>query len=151
MKRNTTLAFVIFAALGASACSLPEVALKDAMLTKLTQRDMEIGLNLEVFNPNDYALPLQMIDWDLDLFRADFTNGETAFSRNIPAGRRAPMTVPIGINFQSVAVGVQNLITNRQIPWGIGGGASFRVPTQDPVRVGFSHSGSWNNPLFSSR
>ena len=148
MKKPAAIALTLFIATVASGCSLPEVTLKDALLTKLTTKNLEIGLNLEIFNPNDYQLPLQMVDWDLDLFRADFTNGETAFSRNIPAQRRAPVQVPIGINFQSVALGVQSLLTNRQIPWGIGGGCSFRVPTQDPIRVGFSQTGNWANPLM---
>lgn len=148
MRTITRLAPIMLVATLGTGCSLPEVKLKDALLTKLTTKNLEVGLNLEIFNPNDYALPLQMVDWDLDLFRADFTNGETAFSRNIPAGRRAPVQVPIGINFQSVAVGVQSLLTNKQIPWGIGGGCSFRIPASDPIRVGFSQKGSWANPLF---
>lgn len=150
MMMPTTIRIALLTILAALAtgCSLPEVTLKDAMLTKLTTKSLEIGLNLDIFNPNDYQLPLQMVDWDLDLFRTDFTNGETPFSRNIPAQRRAAVQVPIGINFQSVAIGVQSLLTNRQIPWAIGGGASFRVPTQDPIRVGFSQSGAWANPLM---
>lgn len=148
MRTPIRIALLFAVAAFGSGCALPEVTLKDALLTKLTQKSLEIGLNLEIFNPNDYQLPLQMVDWDLDLFRADFTNGETGFSRNIPAGRRAPVQVPIGINFQTVAIGVQNLITKREIPWGIGGGCSFRVPTQDPIRVGFSQTGAWANPLM---
>lgn len=146
---RTKLLGLTIVALLASGCSLPEVTLKDAMLTKLTTKDLEIGLNLDIFNPNDYSLPLQMVDWDLDLFRSDFTNGNTPFSRNIPAQRRAAVEVPIGINFKSVAIGAQNLLTSQTIPWGIGGGASFRVPTQDPVRVGFSQTGQWRNPITS--
>lgn len=147
MRTNLRLCALLVTIAAASGCALPEVQLKDALLTKLTTKNLEIGLNLEIFNPNDYALPLQMIDWDLDLFRADFTNGETAFSRNIPAQVRAPVQVPIGISFQSLAVGVDSLLTKREIPWGIGGGASFRIPTREPIRVGFSQSGSWKNPL----
>ena len=146
MKKHTLL-FVVALLLTQTGCAMPKVTLKNALLTSLTTKALEIGLDLNIENPNDYALPLQMVDWDLDLFRADFTTGETAFSRNIPAGRTAAVRVPIGINFQSVAIGVQNLLTKRQIPWGIAGGCSFRVPTRDPIRVGFQQQGSWNNPI----
>ena len=131
-----------------SGCALPEVELKDALLTKLNQKGLEIGLNLEVFNPNDFSIPLSAVDWDLDLFRSDFTAGNTPFSRNVPAQRRAPVQVPIGVSFQTVASGVQSLLTNRRIPWGIEGGASFRIPSTAPIRVGFAHQGQWTNPLL---
>lgn len=147
MKRTPLALAIIVCTTLSTGCSLPEVKLKDALLTKLTTKDLEIGLNLEIFNPNQYSLPLQAVDWDLDLFKSDFTNGETGFSRNIPANKRAGVQVPIGISFQSVRAGVQNLLTTRQIPWGIAGGCSFRVPTQEPLRVGFSQSGAWVNPL----
>jgi LEA14-like dessication related protein len=133
---------------GLSGCSLPDVKLKDALLTKLTTKNLEIGLNLEIFNPNEYSIPLSGVDWDLDLFRADFTNGQTGFTRNIPGNRRADVEVPIGISFQSVRVGVQNLLTKREIPWKIGGGCSFRIPASEPVRVGFQQAGRWTNPLM---
>lgn len=131
-----------------SGCALPEVQLKDALLTKLNQKGLEIGLNLNIFNPNDYSLPLSAVDWDLDLFRSDFTEGNTPFSRNIPGQRRADVQVPIGIEFRSIAAGVQSLLTNRRIPWGIEGGASFRIPATSPIRVGFAHQGQWTNPLL---
>ena len=146
MKRMISM--VALALLLGSGCSLPEVKLEDALLTQLTTKNLEIGLNLEIFNPNEYSLPLQMVDWDLDLFRSDFTNGETGFARNIPAQKRANLQVPIGISFQSIQAGVQSLLTKQQIPWGIGGGCSFRNPVGDPFRVGFSQTGTWVNPLM---
>ena len=135
-------------ALTCTGCALPEVTLKDALLTKLNQKGLEIGLNLDIYNPNEYALPLAAVDWDLDLFQSDFTAGQTAFSRNIPAQRRADVQVPIGIQFQTVAAGAQKLLTTRRIPWGIEGGCAFRLPATDPIRVGFAHQGHWTNPLL---
>ena len=85
MNRRLMLACMVATIAGTTGCSLPEVTLNDALLTKLTPKGFEIGLNLNIFNPNDYALPLNAVDWDLDLFRSDFTSGNTAFS---PGGRR---------------------------------------------------------------
>jgi len=145
--RRLVVAIALFGTLG-TGCSLPEVTLKDALLTKLSPKGLEVGLNLDIFNPNEYALPLSGVDWDLDLFQADFTAGKTGFSRNIPAQRRADVQVPIGIEFQTVAAGAQKLLTTRKIPWGIGGGCSFRIPAGEPIRVGFAHQGQWTNPLL---
>ena len=133
---------------GFSGCLLPSVNLKNALLTKLTQKDMEVGLKFDVFNPNEYQLPVQGIDWDLDLFRADFTKGNTKFSRNIGAKQNVGVDIPVGVRFQSLAVGVTSLLTQPKIPWGFGGGMSFRSPTKDPIRVGFNAKGDWANPIL---
>lgn len=148
MKRAVILTCLFAIASMATGCALPEVTLKNALLTKLNPKGFEIGLNLDIFNPNDYALPLSAVDWDLELFRADFTSGETAFSRNIPGNRRADVQVPIGISFQSVQAGAQKLLTTRKIPWGIAGGCSFRIPASSPIRVSFARQGEWTNPLL---
>ncbi len=149
MKTKTALMTVaLLAVASTSGCALPEVTLKNALLTRLSPQGLEIGLDLNIFNPNEYSLPLSMVDWDLDLFRSDFTNGETGFSRNIPAQRRADVRVPIGVNFQSIRAGAEKLLTTRSIPWGIAGGASFRIPGTSPLRVGFDKQGSWTNPIL---
>lgn len=144
MKKLVLLIF----AMSLVGCAAPTVKLKNALLQKLTTKDLEVGLNFDVTNPNEYQIPISGIDWDLDLFKADFTDGKTAFSRNIPAQRTAGVEIPIGINFKSVAVGVTNLLTKKSIPWGVGGGMSFKVPTQEALRIGYNADGSWSNPLL---
>ncbi len=133
---------------GFSGCLLPTVSLNDALLTKLTQKDMEVGLKFDVFNPNEYQLPINGIDWDLDLFRADFTKGDTKFARSIGAKKNVGVDIPVGVTFQSLAVGATSLLTQQKIPWGFGGGMSFRSPTKEPLRIGFNADGSWSNPLL---
>ena len=148
MKKLLLSIFVVSVLFGTTGCLAPSVELKDALLTKLTQKDLEVGLDFDISNPNDYEIPIQEVDWDLDLFRSNFTNGKTAFSRNIPAKNKAGVQVPVGINFQSVAVGATSLLTKKQIPWGFGGGVSFRIPGS-PMRVGFNADGAWENPLLN--
>ncbi len=133
---------------GFSGCLLPTVNLNNALLTKLTDKDMEVGLKFDVFNPNEYQLPISGIDWDLDLFQADFTKGDTAFSRSIGAKKNVGVDIPVGVSFQSLAVGATGLLTQQKIPWGFGGGMAFRSPTKEPLRIGFNADGAWANPLL---
>jgi hypothetical protein len=148
MRRRLFLFFAAAACLVfASGCQTPSVRLDNALLKKLTSNGLEVGLDMTVLNPNEYAIPLQSVDWDLDLFQAPFTNGTSRFSTNIPAGRTANFEVPLGISFRSVSVGVQNVLTKRSIPWGFEGACSFRTPA-GPIRVGFQRDGTWANPLL---
>lgn len=130
-----------------SGCKTPEVNLKSALLKNLTSSRLDVGLNLDVFNPNEYELPIQQVDWSLDLFNSRFNDGSVALKRNIPAARRVGVEVPLGIAFNAVAVGVQNILTKRSIPWGIDGGVAFRTPA-GPVRADFGSMGQWANPLL---
>lgn len=148
MIRRTSLLFALAACLLLSTgCQTPSVSLDNALLKKLTSSGLEVGLDMSVFNPNEYAVPLQSVQWDLSLFQSPFTSGVSNFTTNIPASRKANFEVPIGISFRSVSVGVQNVLTRRTIPWGFDGGCSFRTPA-GPVSVGFSQAGSWQNPLM---
>lgn len=137
---------LLFAALLTMGCATPEVALENALLKKLSTSALELGLNLSILNPNQFALPLQQVEYDLDLFQADFTKGAVDFTRNIPANQRVNVEVPLGIKFSTVSLGVQNFLSKPSIPWGIDGACSFRTP-RGPVRIGFAKSGQWDNPL----
>jgi LEA14-like dessication related protein len=142
---------ILFAAaaclLVSTGCETPSVRLDNALLKKLTSTGLEVGLDMTVLNPNEYQIPLQSVDWDLDLFQAPFTNGQSSFTTNIPPNRTANFEVPLGISFNTVSVGVQNVLTKRAIPWGFEGACSFRTPA-GPIRVGFQRDGSWANPLM---
>jgi LEA14-like dessication related protein len=146
IRKRISCAVVCLLACVFVSCAAPQVSLKSALLTKISLQSLEIGLDLEIFNPNEYAVPLESIDWDLSLFDAPFTSGQTDFRRQLGAQARAQVRVPLGIQFSSLAMGVDKLLTGRAIPWGIEGGCTFRTPA-GPIRIDFSGSGSWANPL----
>lgn len=148
MRRRIAIALTFAALLLlTTGCKAPTVRLDNALLKKLTDTGLEVGLDLTVLNPNEYAIPLQSIEWDLDLFQRNFTEGVSNFTTNIPAQRTANFEVPLGISFRSVSIGVQDVLTRRTIPWGFQGACSFRTPA-GPVKAGFEESGSWANPLM---
>ena len=127
------------------ACSAPKVNLKSAALTKLTTTGLNIGLNMNVNNPNSYKIPLRGLSWDLKLWRAAFNNGSINLNRQIAKGNNA-VQVPLGIRFRSAALGIQKFASGRNIPWNIGGACSFKSPL-GPLKVNYSKGGTWTNPL----
>lgn len=134
----------------AVGCAAPTVKMEDVMLRKLSMDRLEIGLVLDMFNPNEYALPLETIDWDLSLFRSPFADGVAKFGRQIPAKRSSKIDVPIGVRFADVAMGIQKVVASRTIPWNIGGAVNFQLPMGGgPLSVGYQNAGSWRNPLMN--
>lgn len=127
-------------------CAAPTVNLESALLQKLTTSLMEVGLNFELFNPNSYAIPIEGMAWQIDLFRDPFTNGQVDFRRQIPAQRTVEALVPIAINLQGLLRQIQGLLTQATIPWSIAGQIRFGAAGR-AINAPFALDGSWANPL----
>lgn len=128
------------------ACSPPQVNLKRADLTKITTTGFRVVMNLSIFNPNTYSLPLRSVGWDLNLFNRPFTKGSANTNNQIAASATAPVQVPLGVRFSSVSLGVRDFMSGQNIPWGIGGKCDFNTPV-GPVYVNFAKQGSWASPV----
>lgn len=128
------------------ACSPPQVNLQRADLNKITTTGFRVVMNLSIFNPNAYSIPLDSVGWDLALFRKPFTKGTASTRNQIGASSTAAVEVPLGVRFSSVSWGVQQFMTGQDIPWGLGGQCNFSTPA-GPINVGFSKDGVWKNPL----
>lgn len=127
-------------------CTAPTISVRRANLTKITTKGMQLGINLSVFNPNQYTMPLKTLSWNLDLFNAPFTKGGIRLNKQIQANRRTPVSFSIPAVFRRVTVGVRKVLAGQAIPWGFGGKANFQTPA-GPVYVKFADTGTWKNPL----
>lgn len=143
--------FVLFVAgLGATACAPPTVNLRQANLTKITTTGFAVAMNLSIFNPNMYSVPLNSVEWKLDLFNRAFTNGVVRTREQIGAGATSSVNVPLGVRFKSVSLGVKNFMNGRDIPWALSGRCNFQTPV-GPVYVAYARGGTWANPLKGKR
>lgn len=130
-----------------AGCKTPEVNVKSALLKKFTATRLDVGLNLDVVNPNEYEIPINSVDWKLDLFSSHFNDGAVTLTRNIGPRRTTAVEVPIGLTYNAISVGVAGMLTKQTIPWGIEGGMTFKIGGQ-PLRVAYGSQGQWRNPLF---
>ena len=148
-RRHLPLAVAITSGIIACAlvaCAPPQVQVQRADLAKLTTTGLRIDMNLSIFNPNTYAVPLQSVGWVLDLFRADFTQGTVRMGQQIGANRNTGVKVPLGVRFASARASVQKFLSGQSIPWGIAGKCDFNTPI-GPVFVQYAKDGIWKNPL----
>jgi LEA14-like dessication related protein len=146
-RRAALLGMMLLLVVSLVGCVTPTARLQDVLLERLTSTGLQVALVLDLHNPNEFGLPLDTIDWNLDLFQSPFAAGIANFGRQIPAQTNTRVDVPIGVNFVDIAAGVQQVLTNRTIPWGVGGTCNFRLPT-GPLNVDFRQSGTWANPLM---
>lgn len=130
----------------AAACSPPRVNVKDAALTSLNLQGLAARIDLGIFNPNTYSVPLKSVEWRLDLFNAAFSQGLVPFTRQIAANQNADVRVPISVQLRNAAIGVQKLLSGQIIPWGVMGKCNFNTPA-GPIFVEFNKKGRWNNPI----
>lgn len=128
------------------ACTPPQVNLQQAKLSKLTTTGFRIMMNLSIFNPNAYTLPLSSVGWDLNVFNRALTRGSVNTNNQITASSTSPVSVPLGIRFSSVSMGVKDFMSGRDIPWGIAGKCNFKTPA-GPIYVNFAKKGQWKSPL----
>jgi len=146
-NRRASLALLaVCTSIGVAACAAPTVDVQQAALSKLTTTGFLVNLDLAVNNPNTYTLPLRHLDWNLDLYNAPFTRGGVDLDNRINPQSTGRVRVPLGIRFQSVKAGVNNILAGKNIPWGIGGKCDFNTPV-GPVFVRFAKDGVWANPI----
>ena len=127
------------------ACAAPKVDLRSAALTKVTTTGLNVMMNMNVNNPNSFTIPLSRLSWDLKLFRTAFNQGALQLDRQIAKGNNA-VSVPLGMRFKSMALGVQKFASGQSIPWDLGGQCNFNTRAGN-FNVKYGKSGTWANPL----
>lgn len=128
------------------ACATPEVNVRSAKLEKFNTKGLLVGIDLSVFNPNQYAVPLTGIDWGLDIYRERLASGNAAFNRNLRASSRTPVPMKLPVSFRKVTASVQKVLRGQPIGWGFSGKAGFKTPV-GLVSVNFQEQGTWPNPF----
>ncbi|MFU8806811.1 MAG: LEA type 2 family protein [Bradymonadaceae bacterium] len=145
-RRLCLSTMIVGLCLALAGCATPTARLQDVLLERLTTTGLQVGLVLDLFNPNDFGLPLDTVNWNLSLFSSPFAQGLANFGRQIAANSNSRVDIPISIAFADVAASASQVLTSRTIPWDIGGACNFRLPT-GPLTVDFRQNGSWANPL----
>ena len=147
MRARLTALLLVTTLLGTlTACATPQVSVRKANLDKINTKGLLVGIDLSVFNPNQYAVPLTGIGWGLDIYRERLASGSTAFNRNLAASSRTPVPMKLPVSFRKVTSSVQRVLQGKPIDWQFGGTAGFKTPV-GVVNVDFTEQGTWQNPF----
>ena len=101
------------AALGLSACSLfvpklekPTLSVVNVQMLKSDLWHQELKLRMRVQNPNDRALPVKGLIYELDVDEQEFAHGMSADSFVVPARGEAEFDMSVSANMASVLIKV---------------------------------------------
>ena len=144
-------ALLITLTLSLTACvQSPTITARSAQLQQLTFDGMRVMVNLDLNNPNDVALPLEKVNWNLTLSERPFSNGVVALTETLPALKTSAIQVPLQINYQDSISTALDIIRGRNIPYTLSGRLHFTTPA-GVIDTPFAIRGQWDNPMVSMR
>ena len=148
MNNKTKLwaAFIVAGVILWAGCAAPTASVNQFDLRGLSTQKLDVGLLLDMKNPNEFSVPLDGIDWGLSLFDTSVADGHARPETEIPAKGSTQVDVPISLRLSELSDTASRLVRSSEIPWDIGGTCHFNVPTGS-VAVNFNRSGRWDNPL----
>jgi LEA14-like dessication related protein len=131
-----------------AACAVqrPTARVDSASLTGVSLSTLEVTLDMTLDNPNDFELPLERIDWVLDLWGQEFGRGDITMTQTVPAMGSAKLAVPLAVGINAVASAAARLIQGEDIGYGVHGDLVFATVV-GPISVSFADAGQWDNPL----
>lgn len=149
LKRATWLGaatLMLVALLALASCAYPKVSVRSARLDAVRLSGMTVDVYFDVENPNAFALPLEQVDWNLQLFGTRVGSGTSRMNKTLPAQRTTRVKMPITVQFRDVGSVAQRLTSARSISWDLDGTAQFKSPA-GPLALDFAETGRWDNPV----
>ena len=140
---------LVLAGLLLSGCSLmrlqqaepPRVTLTSLAPVKLSVFEQRFDLGLRLQNPNDFALPVQALDYTLAINGEDFASGVSRTDLTVPAFGEEVVTVTVTTDLLSSLDRLRRW--QRDPPRSVAYRLSGRAHLADtPVRLPFSYTGS---------
>ncbi len=141
-----TFVLIVAACILLAGCLTPSVNVQTARLDGINLRGLTVDLFLNVNNPNQFALPLEQVDWNMQLFDLNVGSGNSRMDRNLPAQETTRVKMPIEITFSGASEAASRVVKSRSIPWTLDGTMTVRAPT-GPIGLDFGDNGRWDNPL----
>lgn len=138
-----------------SACSsiptsrpmAPTVKVESVKAVKLSLSSQELAFNLTVYNPNDYDLPLQSLNFIATVDDTEVARGMSNERVTLPANDEARLQVSVSTRINKLLGRLLRSTSNEEtdIPYDIKG---FVKLANWPTRIPFNVDGSVDNPAL---
>jgi LEA14-like dessication related protein len=140
-----TLSLACLVALAGACAHLPNpiekptAEVREVWVSSASMSGMRGQVDLDVFNPNGFGVPLSRVDWELSIGTVTAMTGSFSLSAEIPAKATAPVSVDLHIDARdaiavarSIGLGERNYTLRAVLHF------STRV---GPIDVEVAHSG----------
>ncbi len=135
---------VLCPAAAAAQTQQPQVLLQSIDAVTIAGNDAVLDLTLQVRNTGPLALPLQAIDFSLQLGGAMVGQGRSTTPVSIPAGERTALPVRLTVNGPTLVQVLLTLPGNDQLPYRIDGTAEIGLTL---LRIPFVQNGVVRLPV----
>lgn len=129
------------AMLGEAGWQEPTARVLSSRLVALTPTTARIDTQIEVNNPNLYAIALGALDYELSVNRSRLLTGEQDRSTHIAAGASQTISLPIDVVFSDVLDILGSVSQRDSLAYQIKAGMGFDIPVVGRVRVPVSADG----------
>lgn len=119
----------------------PNAKVVTSQLVELNLQQALLEVELEVSNPNPFAINLGVLDYQLDIQGAKVLSGQQQQANRLEANGVQHLTLPVVLNFSDLGQLVSNLPQKNQLDYAVAGGLSFDLPLVGLYRVPFQVSG----------
>lgn len=117
----------------------PEVEVQDVSLASASFGGVEGQLDLEIFNPNGFGVPLEGGSWELAVGGSRAATGRLELAETIPAKGRAPVVASLAISTTD-AIMVGAALASGARDYDVRGRLRFRTRLGS-IEVEFRHRG----------
>jgi LEA14-like dessication related protein len=135
---------VLIASLLLAACAsvapkieTPEVTLESVRVVRIVDNRAEISVGLRLYNPNDMALAVKAVDYDVTLDGRPAMNGHTVRVEPLPARGEGKVEVTGRVDVGAVATALMALGSQIPVPYTLKG----TLTMEGWAPIAFSHSG----------
>lgn len=94
--------------------SKPEVQLVSVKIGQVSLSKISLNINLKVYNPNEFSLDLDRLDYQLKINETLVAEGKHQEAIILPAGKVAEIILPAAINLNSSVRIIKELIAGRK-------------------------------------
>ncbi|MBW9268997.1 MAG: LEA type 2 family protein [Candidatus Thiodiazotropha sp. (ex. Lucinisca nassula)] len=126
---------------------LPDVRVSRIDVQRMSLQAIDLMLELEVENPNRFALILQRLDYQLKLNGIDVGQGAAAQSLNIDKQGKGRVRLPLSLDLQKAGSGLYSaLMGGRGLSYELSGmlDASGDTPLIGDIKIPLDRQGSFN-------
>ena len=107
----------------------------------LAKDPLEVVLQLEVFNPNSYALNVSRAAYSVTVGKKELASGEQNEQFRLEPSQETTVTVPVTLNPEVLMAALRELIGARAVSYELNGSLEIEAPLVGIVRAPFSKTG----------
>ena len=142
------LSVLCVASLACSATGIerPTASVKSMSLGAINATGLTMNFDVDVKNPNAFAVPLTNVDYALKLSDVKVLDGKAKPEGELPAGGSRTLQIPVALTFENLLAAEQALIkTGGNVPYTLDAGLSVGAGSAllgQSLRVPITYSGT---------